>query len=137
VSAELVEDIVNEIQPKTLLGVQVVVSDSVTLTPINITANVYINERFVRSWVVTDIYTALEALFTFDSVNFGQRLTLSQIYRTIVSINGVDYAEIDPDDGGVFSTTSSGVEQSITVGVTALPRKGLITIDAYGGITTG
>jgi uncharacterized phage protein gp47/JayE len=137
VSTELVEDIVNEVQPKTLLGVQVVVSDSVTLTPINITAKVYINERFVRSWVVTDIYTALEALFTFDSVNFGQRLTLSQIYRTIVSINGVDYAEIDPDDGGVFSTTSSGVEQSITVGVTALPRKGLITIDAYGGITTG
>jgi uncharacterized phage protein gp47/JayE len=137
VGTELVTDIVNEIQPKTLLGVQVAVVGSVTLTPINITAKVYINERFVRSWVVTDIYAALENIFTFDNVNFGQRITLSQIYRTIVSIEGVDYAEIDPNDGGVFSTTSSGVEQSITVSSTALPRKGLITIDAYGGITTG
>jgi uncharacterized phage protein gp47/JayE len=137
VSASLVEDIKSEIQPKTLLGVQVVVTDSVTLTPINITAKVYINERFVRSWVVTEVYNALDSIFLFDNVNFNQRITLSQIYRTIVSIEGVDYAEIDPDDGGVFSTTSSGVEQSITVSQTALPRKGTVIIDAYGGITTG
>lgn len=137
VTSDITTAVLNELQPKALLGVDVVVADSVTLTPINITADVYINERYVASWVITDIYAAFDELFSFDNVVFNQRITLSQIYRTILSIEGVDYAIIDSGDGGVFSTSSSGVEQEIVVGALALPRKGSITLNSIGGVTTG
>lgn len=137
VTSDITTALLSELQPKALLGVDVVVEDSVTLTPINITADVYINERYVASWVITEIYAAFDELFAFDNVVFNQRITLSQIYRTILSIEGVDYAIIDGGDGGVFSTSTSGVEQEIVVGTLALPRKGTITLNSIGGITTG
>ncbi len=130
-------EIIDSIQPKALLGVDVYVASKIDLIPVNITADVHINERYVTGWVVADVYNALADLFTFDNVSLGQRLSLSQVYKTIISIEGVDYAEIDGDEGGVFSTTSSGVSQSITATSTQLLRKGTITLNAYGGITTG
>lgn len=137
VSQEIADDIVAYIEPKALLGVNLIVNKQVTLVPINITANVYVNERYVSSWVITDVYDTLINLFSFDNVSFKQRITLSEIYKTILSVEGVDYAIIDNTIGGVFSTTASGVSSEIVVGPTSLPRKGNIVINAYGGITTG
>lgn len=131
------DELVAKLTPKALLGVDVLVATSVTLIPVNITANVHINERYVTGWVINDVHNALLNLFTFDNVYFGQRLSLSEVYKTIVSVAGVDYAEIDGGEGGIFSTTTSGVSQSITASSTQLLRKGTITLNAYGGITSG
>lgn len=136
ISAALQDELVAKLTPKALLGVDVLVANSVTLVPVNITADVHVNERYVTGWVINDVHTALMNLFTFDNVYFGQRLSLSEVYKTIISVEGVDYAEIDSGEGGVFSTTT-GVSQSITASSTQLLRKGTITLNAYGGITSG
>jgi uncharacterized phage protein gp47/JayE len=129
--------LVDTIQPKALLGVNVYVANKIDLIPVNITADVHVNDRYITGWVISDVYNALSALFSFDSVSLGQRLSLSEIYKTIISVEGVDYAEIDGAEGGVFSSTLSGVSQSISASSVQLLRKGTITLNAYGGITTG
>jgi hypothetical protein len=137
---DMADEITNQLQPRMLLGVTLAVASEVQLTPINIKAKIFVNERYVQAWVISDVQNALNKLFEFDNVTFGQKYTLSQIYKTIVDVEGVDYAEIDPDGtpAGVFSTTSSGVEQFIVVDSLKLPRKGTVEIiaDPSSGITT-
>lgn len=137
VPAAIQTAVLDTLQPKALLGVNVYVANKIDLVPINITAKVHVNERYVTGWVISDVYNALSELFEFDKVSFGQRLSLSEVFRTIVDVDGVDYAEIDDGDGGVFSTGVSGVSQNITATSIQLLRKGTITLNAYGGINTG
>lgn len=116
VGTDLKNDILEVLTPKTLLGVSVNVSNSTTLIPINIAANVYVNERYVAQWVIADVQAALSNLFSFDSVRFGQRISLSDVYRTIVDVEGVDYAEIDPKALGTFSKGNNKSTTSNQIG---------------------
>ena len=116
ITATLKADVLAEITPRALLGVTPIVADYTTLTPINIAANVYVNERYVASWVISDVQAALNDLFSFDNINFGQRLTLSDVHRTIINVEGVDYAEIDPKTLGTFSSGVNTSSTSLTIG---------------------
>lgn len=138
VSSDMSTRILNSVSPKALLGVTTTVAASVSLVPVNISAKVVVNDRYVAGWVSNDVTTALKALFEFNNVSFGQTLTLSEVFRTIINVEGVDYAEIDATNTppGVFSTTSSGVSQKITPASTALLKVGTITLYVSGGITT-
>lgn len=135
VYTETATTIVNSIQPKALLGVTVQVAPYVSLKPVNITANIRINDRYTTAWVQNDVDNALHNLLSFDNVYFSQRLSLSEIYHTVMSIEGVDYAQIDPDDGGVFSSTGTGVEQYVDSDDVTLLRAGTIILNPSGGIS--
>ena len=131
ITSEVSEVVLDTLEPKALLGVTVRVAANVPLVGINISANVYVNERYTASWVSNDVQKAITDLFLFENVKFNQRIALSELYHTIIGVEGVDYANIT-----VFSTTSSGISQSIQSGATSLFRKGTINIDSYGGVST-
>lgn len=124
-------DVVSAIQPKALLGVDVVASPTITWTPINITMNVYVSDSAVALYVKNDVETAINNLFDFDNVFFGQTISLGQVYRAVLNQFGVDYAEIT-----LFDSDGSAVETSITVNAISLPKKGTVSITAVGGITS-
>lgn len=132
VSSTIKSELVSWLQPKAMLGVDVIAADTVDWTPIDLEMTVYVNERHVAAWVETDVGLALDELFDFDNVFFGQRLTIGQVYRIALGVAGVDYVTIELFD----ETGGSAVESSILVNELALPKKGTVTLTMVGGIST-
>jgi uncharacterized phage protein gp47/JayE len=125
-------DVVSYLQPKAMLGVTVIAADTVDWTPIDADVTVYVHERHVASWVESDVSAAIDELFAFDNIFFGQRLTLGQLYRIILNVDGVDYTTVEVfDEAG-----DTAVENSIVVDELSLPKKGSINLTMVGGITT-
>lgn len=129
--------VLDALQPKALLGVTVAVADNIPLIGVNIAADIHVNERYTRGWVVNDVRNAINNLLSFDNVYFNQRLTLSTLYHTIMGVEGVDYAEVT-----TFSTVSTSGIEDAAIPVIAAPTSLLRIGDTppeltgYGGITT-
>ena len=132
VSATMQEDVVAAIQPRALLGVTVLCASQIDWQPIDVEVTVYVSDRFVSNWVKRDVEAAVDELFDFDNVFFGQRLTLGQLYRIILNVPGVDYAVATKFD----TAGGSAVETSITIPELQLPKKGTVVFTMVGGITT-
>ena len=132
VSAVMQADVVSSIQPRALLGVTVTAAPTITWAPIDIEATVFVNERYVSNWVRRNVEAAIEELFEFDNVFFGQRLTLGQVYRLVLNVPGVDYATIT-----LFDTSGgTAVDNNILINELQLPKMGSVVLTMSGGITT-
>lgn len=132
ITADMRADVVASIQPRALLGVEVLCASQVDWTKIDVELTVYVNDRYVSNWVKRDVEAAINELFEFDNVFFGQRLTLGQLYRIVLGVSGVDYAEFT-----VFDTSpGNDLETSILVDELRLPKKGDVVVTMVGGITT-
>lgn len=88
-------------------------------TPVYVGMIVHVRNNFVQSWVKSDIDKAIRDLLTFPKTFFGQKLTIGEVYRAALSVEGVDYVELTTLDTNYDSTPS-------TVGTV-----GDITADAY------
>lgn len=123
--------VVSALQPRALLGVDVVSASTITWTPIDLTVTAYLSDNVVALYAKRDIEDAIDALLAFDAVSFGQTLSLGQFYRAILNNFGVDYAIIDK-----FDDDGTAVETSITVDSLSLPKKGTVVVTVVGGITS-
>lgn len=132
VSADMQAAVVDTIQPLALLGVTVAAAPTITWAPLDLGVTVYVNDRFVSNWVKRDVEAAIDELFAFDNVFFGQRITLGQIYRLILNVAGVDYITITTFD----TSGNTGTQNSILIDELQLPKKGTVTLTMSGGITT-
>lgn len=132
VDADMQADVIASIQPRALLGVTVLCAPTITWAPLDIELTVYVNDRYVSNWVNRDVAAAIDELFEFDNVFFGQRISLGQLHRIILNVPGVDYAVVT-----LFDTSGgSALETSIVVDELQLPKKGDVVITMVGGITT-
>lgn len=59
-----------------------------------IRANIHVLPEFNRTKIRQDVESALETLFSFENQNFGQRVTIGQVHRSILSVPGVEWAEL-------------------------------------------
>jgi hypothetical protein len=127
------QEVVDFIQPLSMLGVTVVAAETIEWEPIDVSITVNVNARSVSSAVVQAVQLNIENLFEFDNIFFGQRLVLSQIYRRCVDVFGVDYVTVTKfcEAGG------SSVESEILVDSLKLPKLGTLTLTAVGGISSG
>lgn len=90
-------------EPRLMLGASVGAANTVSLTSVYITADITVKDGYVQRWVRDAVTAQLDTLFEFDAVYFGQSLSLGEIYRTIMSVEGVDYVSVT-----TFDTTDSG-----------------------------
>jgi len=91
-----------------------------------------VNRKAVTNTVDAGVVTALNELFRFENVKFGQLLHLGQIHRIILNVPGVDYVEV-----GKFSLGGgSGVANDILITPYQLPKKGVYALTFSGGIST-
>jgi hypothetical protein len=132
VSAELQQDVVDFLQPLALLGVDVLCAPQVDWQPVDLHVTVHVNSRYVSNWVKQDVEKAIDTLFAFDNVFFGQRLTLGQVYRLILDVPGVDYCEVTLFD----LAGDTAVSTDILIDELELPKKGTVLVSPVGGITT-
>jgi hypothetical protein len=132
ISSIVRDNIVSTIQPRALLGVDVIAAETINWQTIDLEVTVYVNENSVASFVKNNVEAALDALFNFNNVEFGQILSLGQYYRTTLDQSGVDYAVITK-----FALEgNSGVNDTLTMPATTLPKKGTIVVTVIGGITS-
>ena len=132
VDPSLVSLVPGVLQSLALLGVTVLCSPTVTWQLVNVAVTVVVLERYVQNWVKSNVATALDNLFAFEAVDFGQTLHVGQIYQTVNSIAGVAYCTVTQ-----FNTNGlTGVQSTITIPATQIHKKGTITIGMSGGITS-
>lgn len=109
------DSIYEYIEPRQMVGVNTVVMPSVALTSAKVTITLNILNTYVQASVIDLVTTAIKSLLSFDSVTFGQTISLGTLYRAIIDIDGVDYVTVDR-----FTTGSSAVID--TIGLTPVVK---------------
>jgi hypothetical protein len=133
VPQDIRDQIVNEITPRMLLGVDLTTSEQVELVTLNVTGTIYVEPRFVAVAVKKAVENALDGLLSIENLEFGQEIPLGEVYRTLMSVTGVQYVTIES------YVMLDGASQEIGIGnlpPTTFLRKGTITFTTSGGITT-
>lgn len=94
-STDLAEQIDDYLSPRSIVGVDYAVQGSVTLQKVRITlSRLQVLDGYIQEKVVDNVRSVIDNLFTFDNVSFGMKISLGTLYRTILSVSGVDYATI-------------------------------------------
>lgn len=133
IPADIRSGVITYFEPRTLVGASVGVSPTVSLTPVNVTVSIAVRDQYVAQWVKEEVQTVIDSFFTFESVSFGQVLSLGSLYRAIHAVEGVDYATISRFRRN--GDTAQEVYTTLSTTATALLRKGTISITTTGGIT--
>jgi len=118
------QEIIDYLEPREIVFATSNVGASVSLTKVNVVATVQVQSGYIQEVVNDSVKTAIRALFSFDNMDFGSKVSLGTLYRTVLDIPGVDYAVVTR-----FTTTSSNVIDSSGgfTGVVA-PSTSLLTI---------
>lgn len=109
------------LQQLSMLGITVDAPASITVRPKSIEGTLYITNGYEAAAVKRIVENAIDGVFSIENVEFGKDIRIGDIYRTIHSIEGVDYATIT-----VTGTAPSNVE---------LIRKGNVSFTTVGGIS--
>lgn len=100
-----------------------------TYVGINVTIDVAVNSRYRNADVESYVTEAINNLYAFDNVEFGQRISKAGVFRATVDIEGVDYVEIT-----VFNRDGAGDDPDFTLAYNEVPEVGTLTVNATGGI---
>jgi hypothetical protein len=79
-------------------------------TDVWVRVNLHVESTYNRTKVKTDVETALKALFAFDNVDFDYKITIGQVYRKILAIPGVEWADVFWLDTAAPSNTAVEVD---------------------------
>lgn len=127
-TTSLKNDVQNYLADKKMIGTSITVVDP-TYVPVNITlAPLNVLPQYSRTLVRQAAENALADLFDFNSVTFGQRVTLSSVYRALANVEGLDYVVVT-----VLSTTGSGLAD-IELDPDQIPSLGTVTSTLTGGL---
>lgn len=135
ISQSVKTDTLTYFEPRTVIGASVVAASSISLTPVYINADIVVKDGYIQNWVLDEVTAALNGIFDFDNVTFGQILPLGQIYRTIMNIEGVDYVTISGFNTSNVDSIITG--NKITASSTSLLRKGGFDLSGISGGVTG
>jgi hypothetical protein len=93
-SPALIDEINSFLEDRTMVGVDYSVQTASILGKVDITLSLAVLNNYIREKVVNDVRDAILGLFSFDNVSFGGFVSLGTLYRTILSVPGVDYTNI-------------------------------------------
>jgi hypothetical protein len=63
--------------------------------PVNVTVSIQVLPQYHQSAIKSACIAAIQNLFTFKSVDFGSRITLSSVYHILMEVEGVDYVNVN------------------------------------------
>jgi uncharacterized phage protein gp47/JayE len=126
------------LRPREMVGVNSVIMPSVSLQKVKIECDLAVLSAYIQDKIVDDVQSAVRTLFPFDAVSFGQKITIGELYRLIMSVSGVDYVNITK-----FTTSTSGIDlisaspnvYGVQADNTKLFLLTEITVNGSGGIT--
>ena len=130
-SAALKATIQNYLANRKMINATVLLMDP-TYVSISISANVQVLPTFNQETVRLDAEKAVRSVLAYANSNFGDRVTVSEIYKALNGTTGVDYANVT-----VLSRTGTGLSD-VQLADNEIPTAAAgagITITATGGIT--
>lgn len=131
------DNIYEYLDPRSMVGINMVVAPEVELDEVSIKFTLSVLPNYVRDAVENDVAIAVKDLFIFDKVDFNQTITLGELYRTILAVDGVQYTTVQEFTTGntndVIDTV--GLDSGISSTETSLLLLKNIVITSSGGIT--
>lgn len=125
----LKDDVDNYLADKKMIGTSVTVSDP-TYVAVNVTVNpLNVLDQYSRTNVEIAVSNAIKELFEVENVDFGFRVTLSQVYQAIQGVPGVDYAVVTE-----LNRTGTGLVDGIPLASNEIPVVGTVTVTSTGGL---
>lgn len=148
VSSSLRNSVQFELLSKAMLGITTVtVPSTVSLTQIYINVTLYVKNNYIQNSVKASVNTAILKLFEFANVSFNQTMTIGDVYRAILAVEGVDYAVVTgfnttsatantiASTGGLAGTIQSGSTNLFKIGWDSANNKSAVTITAINGVS--
>jgi predicted phage baseplate assembly protein len=131
VDLSLRTSVANELSAVSLLGITAIaVPNQVITQRVRITMTVYVKSNYVARVVKDNVTAAVQNLLSFDNVSFGGRLTIGEVYRSAMGVDGVDYVTIEEFN----LLNSNALQTSVTADATKLLQIGSFAITATGGV---
>lgn len=93
---------------KKLIG-SVVYAEPVEWTNVDVDLDVVVRPLYNRESVRAAVQAAITNVFAFDNVNFGKRISIGDVYRAALTVDGVDYITLNT----LKETTSAGTVEDI------------------------
>lgn len=125
----LLNDVVGYLAERKLVGVDVVAA-SPTYVPIDVSVTLTVDSAYNTASVRSGVERALRTALGFDAVDFGQRVSISDLYATITGVAGVSYASLRR----LNRRGGSGVVD-VDLHPNEIPVPGTFAITATGGIS--
>ena len=134
VAQDLRDRVSRELLNSAMLGVTLInVPSSVSFTKIFVYLDLFVKSSYIQSVVKTEVQDALESLFAFDSVSFGDTVTVGEVYRTAMAIAGVDYVIVKGFTVTSGAPTTIDGNGKIVVAANQLPKLGAISFTTTTG----
>jgi hypothetical protein len=113
----LINSLESYISDKKLIG-SVVYGEPVEWTNVNVKLNVQVRPLYNRQSVRAAVQAAVENVFSYDNVTFGKRISIGDVYRAALAVDGVDYITLDT----LKITGSTGTVEDIETPSYNIPR---------------
>lgn len=99
----------NYLRDRVLIGSKVFV-ERVQWHDVDAELDVYVRDGYRTDVVESGVRSAVEAVFAFDALDFGTKVTKGDVYRAALSVAGVDYVELTRLQPVVPSTLETGAQ---------------------------
>lgn len=130
VTALLEQDLLDFFADKKMINTTLTISPA-TYVRVDISLTVEVLSNYSRDAVKTNVEAAVGKLLSFDRQDFGKTFTLSEVYHTVMEVEGVDWVVVD----ALHKSGLAGLSNTITFAVDEYPEAGEIDVTANGGVT--
>lgn len=129
------ERVFSQLINSAMLGVSTIaVPSTVLTTPVYVGMNLYVKDNYVSQYVKNLVESAVNELFNFSKVSFGQVVNIGEFYRKVLAIEGVNYVVITSFNTTAINNTVSAYGE-IQIDPYKLPRKGEVSITVFDGVS--
>jgi hypothetical protein len=102
---------------KKLVG-SVVYGEPVEWTEVDVSLNVQVRPLYNREAVRAAVQAAIVSVISYDNVDFGKRISIGDVYRAALAVDGVDYITLNT----LKITGDAGPIEDINTPTYNLPR---------------
>jgi hypothetical protein len=93
VMAQLKRDVIDYLEDKILVGSKVFVEDFLW-KPAYVSIDVHVLDGFSQDEIKASVISTVTEAFKFESLDFGQQVTVGQVYRAVMQLRGIDWIDI-------------------------------------------
>jgi hypothetical protein len=128
ISDELRSAVNDFLADRVMLGSTYTLAEGV-FTPVQIEATVNVLDSYPQAEAQASVENALAELFSVNNLDFGQRVTLSDVYHKLLDVTGVDYVSItkyhpEADPSTLENVVTPNDQCILRVGTTVLTMSG-------------
>jgi hypothetical protein len=109
----LINSLESYLTDKKMIG-SVVYGEPVEWTEVDVNVGVAVRPLYNRESVRSAVQSAIETLFSYDNVGFGQRISIGDVYRAALSVEGVDYVNLNSLHPNTYAVTANVSSKQVT-----------------------